>query len=95
MTKLILSPEQVRFAVLLADYPRISGYWDFDARVCHEDELRKAINAMSGCEQHLARFFLGLWNREDEGFDMLDAASVLDRKERQLLMDWLVDPFWP
>ncbi len=90
-----LSQEQERFATLLAAYPRIAGYWDFNVRECHEAELRKALGVMSSGEQHLARFFLGLWKRSDEGFDMLDAVSDFDHQERQLLIDWLRDPFWP
>lgn len=90
-----LSLEQARFAKLLAAYPRIAGYWDFEARVCHEAKLRKSLDVMSSGEQHLARFFLGLWNGNDEGFDMLDAVSDFDHQERQLLIDWLRDPFWP
>ena len=90
-----LTLEQTRFAALLTDYPRIAGYWDFDQHVCHETELRTALNVMSSGEQHLARFFLGLWCSTDEGFDMLEAASVLEDKERLLLINWLHDPFWP
>lgn len=90
-----LTPEQTRFVTMVAGYPRLSGYWDFDQRICHESELRKALNVMSSGEQHLARFFLGLWNGNDEGFYMLDAVSDFDHQERQLLIDWLRDPFWP
>ncbi|WP_419793217.1 hypothetical protein ACN09C_27660 (plasmid) [Serratia fonticola] len=90
-----LSPEQARFAALLADYPRIAGYWDFDTRTCHEDALRSALNVMSSGERQLALFFLSLWRGIDEGFDMLEAASVLDVKQRQLFINWLRDPFWP
>lgn len=90
-----LTPEQTRFVTMVAGYPRLSGYWDFDQRICHESELHKALNVMSSGEQHLARFFLGLWNGNDEGFDMLDAVSDFDHQERQLLIDWLRDPFWP
>ncbi|HFV9295673.1 TPA: hypothetical protein ACIAIE_005598 [Serratia fonticola] len=90
-----LSPEQARFAALLADYPWLFRYWDFDQRVCHEDELRTSLNVISSGEQHLARFFLGLWCGTDERFDMLEAASVLEGKERLLLINWLHDPFWP
>lgn len=90
-----LSPEQARFAALLADYPRIAGYWDFDTRTCHEDALRSALNVMSSGERQLALFFLSLWRSIDEGFDMLEAASVLDVKQRQLFINWLRDPFWP
>lgn len=90
-----LSPEQERFAALLADYPRISGYWDLEKRECHEAALRSGLNAMSSGERQLALFFLSLWNGQDEGFDMLDAASVVDVKQRQLFIHWLRDPFWP
>ncbi|MBP1000330.1 hypothetical protein J8629_25060 [Serratia fonticola] len=90
-----LTPEQARFAVQLTDYPRIAGYWDFDTRICHENALRSALNIMSSGERQLALFFLSLWTGNDEGFDMLAAARVVDSQHRQLLIDWLRDPFWP
>ena len=79
--------------MLLTDYPQISGYWDFDTWRCHENDLRTALNIMSSGERQLALFFLSLWTGHDEGFDMLEAASVLDVKQRQLLINWLRDPF--
>lgn len=90
-----LSPEQARFAELLAAYPRLSGYWDFEKRECREETLRSGLNAMCGGERQLAQFFLSLWTGQDEGFGMIEAASVLDGRERKLLIDWLADPFWP
>ncbi|PVZ84182.1 hypothetical protein C9426_24050 [Serratia sp. S1B] len=90
-----LTPEQDQFAKMLKDYPRLVGYWDFTKGVCDEVELRNALSVMSSGEQHLARFFLGVWTGQDEGFDMVAAASVLANLERRMLMDWLDDPFWP
>lgn len=90
-----LTPEQARFADLLAPYSRFSGYWDFEQRECREDALRSGLHAMSRSERQLALFFLSLWTGQDEGFDMLEAASVLDGRERKLLIGWLTDPFWP
>ncbi|WP_447907991.1 hypothetical protein [Serratia fonticola] len=90
-----LTPEQARFADLLAPYSRLSGYWDFEQRECREASLRSGLNAMSSGERQLAQFFLSLWTGQDEGFDMLEAASVLDDRERKMLIDWLADPFWP
>lgn len=90
-----LTPEQARFTVLLTDYLRIAGYWDFDTRRCDENALRSALKIMSNGERQLALFFLSLWTGHDEGFDLPEAACVVDVKHRQLLIHWLRDPFWP
>ncbi|OCJ29063.1 hypothetical protein [Serratia sp. 14-2641] len=90
-----LTPEQARFAVLLTDYPQISGYWDFATRRCDENALRSALAFMSRGERQVALFFLSLWTGNDEGFDLLEAARVVDSQHRQLVIHWLRDPFWP
>ena len=47
-------------------------------------------------EAIMARFVLGVWRGEDKfNFDFTEAASVLDRNQRQVITDWMLDPFWP
>ncbi|CAI2537017.1 hypothetical protein [Serratia ficaria] len=90
-----LSAEQERFASMLAPYPRLSTYWDFDKTEVNEQQLRNAISVMSSGEQHMARFFLGLWTGDPAGFELTEAVAVLEAKDRKLLVDWICNPFWP
>ena len=90
-----LSSGQAQFADLIQSFPWLEKYWDWDKRECAYETLKENMGVMSHGEQIIAQFFLGVWTHKDEGFDILEAASVLDRETRQLITGWLVEPFWP
>ncbi|MEY4922808.1 MAG: hypothetical protein RLY17_1525 [Pseudomonadota bacterium] len=95
LQKIALSPEQARFASMVSEYPRLERYWNWQERNCCIDALIKDCGAMSLGERQLALFFLSVWEGCNREFDFVDAAAVLDKKERQLIANWLFDPFWP
>ena len=41
--------------------------------------------------------FLAIWLKENSGagFDFVRAAKVLDKKNRELISEWINDPIWP
>lgn len=90
-----LSPSQARFALMIDQYPRFSKYWNWEKRECDIDRLNEAMGVMSHGERILAQFFLSVWKNNNQSFDLLDAASVLDLPERKIIIEWLRDPFWP
>ncbi len=54
------------------------------------------MGAMSHGEKIMAQFALAVWNgRNEDGFDITEAAATLDDKRRKLIASWLLDPFWP
>lgn len=52
---------------------------------------------MSQSEVHLAKFFSAIWFNDNQryGFDLVDAVACMDINERQIILDWVADPFWP
>ncbi len=53
------------------------------------------MRLMSHGECVLAKFFLFVWTQNNHAFDIVEAASVLDQPDRQVIIDWLTNPFWP
>lgn len=95
MTK-SLTLNQARFEALTRPYLDIYSLWDFDRAEYSPDMAREYLATASHGERVLAKFFIGLWLNENEfDFDLFDAAFVLAGDERQLIADWLLDPFWP
>ena len=88
-----LSPTQALFALMIEPFPRLSAYWNWEHRTCDTEALDDAMGIMSHGERILAQFFLSLWTHNSRGFDMFEAASVLDQEWRQVIVDWLADPF--
>lgn len=43
----------------------------------------------------MATFFMSVWRAENEGFDFLDAAGLLDTSAKHIVLTWFADPFWP
>ena len=91
-----LSKSQLRFATLIEPYPWLEKYWrwgdgEYD---CDTKSLDKDIGVMSHGERVLAQFFLAVWTGKNKGFDILEAASVLDVSDREMIAGWLAEPFW-
>ena len=88
---------QLRFFALLERFPRIAHLWDRERRVLKVELFEQELGVMGHSEVHMAKFFASLWFHHNQryGFDLVDAFSLLDGEERQILLDWLADPFWP
>jgi len=90
-----LSSSQARFALWVDKFPWLSKYWNWEKAECDIDTLSDAMGVMSHGEKILAQFFLSVWTHNNHEFDILEAASTLDQMDRQIIIDWLSDPFWP
>jgi hypothetical protein len=91
-----LTGEQRRFKAMLVDYPRLMPYWDFKARECDLERLRADMGVLSHGEQVMVTFFAGVWCGENVlGFDLIDAARVLDESHLALIQRWLAQPEFP
>lgn len=88
---------QMLFFDLLDRVPRIAHLWDRNKRALKVELFEAELGVMSSGEVHLAKFFVSLWFHTNKryGFDLVDAVSTLDRGERQVIMDWIDNPFWP
>jgi len=91
-----LTESQHLFFELLDQVPWLQAYWDREECACDLDRLTASLAIRSEGEQHLAKFFVMVWCGHDRlGFSLSDAASVLDRPSRQIIIHWLAEPFWP
>lgn len=90
-----VAPGHARFAALICQYPNVAALWDWEERVMRATSFDRVLPGLSHGEKILLRFFEMIWNHDNRGFDLADAAGVLDLKERKMIADWLVDPFWP
>jgi len=91
-----------RFFVLLERVPRLadSGIWSKTAGSFDCDLYENALGYLSSGEAHMARFFAALWQGQNGSssyylFDVVEAAAVIDPEWREIIRDWLADPFWP
>ena len=94
-TQIRLSTSQRQFASLIEPYSWLSKYWDWEKKECDTEALNKVLGVLSHGERILAQFFLSVWLHENQDFDFLDAASVLDQEDRQMISAWITEPFWP
>jgi len=90
-----LSTTQARFALMIEPFPRIAKYWNWERRECDPEALNNAMGVMSHGERVMAQFFHSVWTHNNQSFDITEAGSVLDQPERQVIIDWLTNPFWP
>ncbi len=57
--------------------------------------IKEFLTVCSSGEKILLQFFCTLWSREDSfDFSILDAGALPD-KDRNVIVSWLQDPFWP
>jgi len=90
-----LSPGQAKFALLIESYPKFSVYWNWEKKECDPDAIENALPAMSHGEQIMLKFFWSVWLHQNKGFDIIEAASVLDDLYMRIITEWMNEPFWP
>lgn len=91
-----LTPVQRRFRNLLAAYPTLMPYWNFESCECCLAELDSAMPTLTRGEQIMATFFRGIWlGNDDRDFPMVGAAMVLGKDDMAVITTWLSDPFFP
>jgi hypothetical protein len=90
-------PSNERFFDLLERCPRIVHLWDKERSEMNVDLFEEELTVMSKGEVHLALFMASVWfgNANRYYFDLADAVSAMDSKERRIIIDWIADPFWP
>lgn len=84
-----------RFADDVSRFPDIARHWNFEAKEVDIDGIERAMETMSHGERALASFFLSVWTHENQAFDLIDAAAVLDPDKRAVVAAWFVKPYWP
>lgn len=86
-----------RFFVMLSRVPRIAPLWNKDTRSLNVERFENALGVMSSGEVQMAKFFASVWyhNNGDYGFDLVDAVASIDAEEIELIIEWMMNPFYP
>lgn len=91
-----MANEYERFWEMLDKCPRISGLWNRETRALDVERLENELGGLSSGEAYMARFLAGVWlNKDDYGFNLIGAMHTLDNGNRQIIIDWLNEPFFP
>ncbi|WP_072061376.1 helix-turn-helix domain-containing protein [Xenorhabdus khoisanae] len=91
-----LSLSQAKFAAIVSDYPNIAEFWNWHKREIDLDLWSRKKDSLSVSEKTLAKFFIFVWTSKNScNFDVSDAAVFLGKQERQLIANWILEPFWP
>ncbi len=91
-----LSAEQVNFRIMLEKAPYLKPLWDFNERSFIPENVEAFLSSASHGEAIMARFFLGVWQRENDfNFDLFEAVKTLDTENLEIIIDWLKAPVTP
>lgn len=81
---------------LKTDMPYLAHIWNFEKGIYLPEKLKEFLEVASSGEAVMARFAIGVWTWENNaGFDIFQAAHVLDEKNTAIITNWLKHPFWP
>lgn len=86
---------RVRFHQMLQQFSLLAHYWNTQEDALREQDLKHDLGVLSRGEQIMALFYLSVWSGDNQGFDFLDAAGLLDTSSKRIVMTWFADPFWP
>lgn len=78
--------------------PLLQSLWNWDDRSVNWDEVESYLATASSGEAIMCRFFVGVFlGRNDLGFDLIEAAAVLEKGQREIISLWLArgGPRWP
>lgn len=87
--------DQNRFIEMVESFPRLSGYWDFEAWQVDPERIKEDYEALSSGEQVLISFLMSVWFGRNRDFDITRAAGILSNDNKKIIVQWFLDPFWP
>lgn len=91
-----LSSEQSDFSAMLEKAPYLKHLWDFNERMFIPEKVEQFLNTASHGEVIMARFFLGVWQGENDfNFDLFEAVKTLDTANLEIIIDWVKAPVAP
>ena len=84
----------VQFEEMLNQLPFLLPYWDFEELKCDLELLKEDLGGWSHGQQIMATFAVAVWSGKNElGFDMIEAAKVLESDWREVVLKWFRHPF--
>lgn len=89
-----VSDEQ-RFDDMISAYSWAAPLWDRETKSMDTEAVESFKAAATQNERILLQFFLAVWQGRGTDFDISEAAVALDRQDRHVVVEWLLNPFWP
>lgn len=93
-----LSESQFNFRFWLkSNAPQLQSLLNWDDRCVDVDAVESYLATASPAEAIMCRFFVGVFlGRNDMGFNLIEAAEVLDKGQREVISLWLArgGPRW-
>lgn len=92
-----MTKDQLRFFNMLMPFHRFRHHWNQLDQSLDIESFEEDLGLMSSGEQHIAKFFASIWLKDNERFpfDLMKAVGTLDNRFKQIIIDWLKDPFYP
>ncbi len=86
-----------RFFAMVSCVPQIAKLWNPLTKQLNAEDFENALGVLSSGEVHMAKFFASVWFHHNHkyGFDLVDAVARVDIQHRQLIIDWVENPFYP
>jgi len=96
LSKINLTSDQAKFALILEQHPQLFNIWNFEKAEYDVAAMREYLAVCSTGEKIMANFFIAVWTRDNtNGFDIFEALRLLGNKELNVIKSWVADPFWP
>lgn len=76
--------------------PYLDHLFDWEEKTCETDLVQEYLGVASHGQALVCRFAVGVWfGRNQEHFDFIEAAGVLDQDQRLAIANWFMSPVWP
>ena len=91
-----LTAGQASFALMLEKAPYLESLWNMQEREYIPEKVDHYLETTSHNQAIMARFFLGVWQHDNElNFNLIESVRVLDKDKLIIIMGWMAEPFWP
>lgn len=87
-----------RFFLVVNQFDYLKPYWDQVNLEIRVDKIKEDLSLLSTGERMLLCFLASVWNWsviDGLKFDVVVAMSILDGEHRQVVIDWINNPYWP
>ncbi len=85
-----------KFKELLGEYSFAQHYWNLDRKTVDLKFIKERIRTHSRGQQIILAFLVAVFTGIDHlGFNITQAASILDPRDIDIICVWMKEPFWP
>ncbi len=84
-----------KFYAAINKFDFLAPLWDQTKHEIRLDDFENRLGTMSSGECHLAKFMAAIWFHDNRyGFDIFQAMTLSDHF-RNIIIDWVAEPYWP